>query len=148
MDQFEQAPMGGGMGGFAREKVQTPALILMIVGGLYILMSLCGLGGNILGMAGVMDTSQQVYGDPQMQQFANASSGIGGIIGALIGMCLGGLMVYGGMQMKNLQNYGLAMAGAIAGLIPCTVCCILGLPAGIYALVVLNDDQVKAAFQG
>lgn len=145
MDQFEQAPMGG-MSSHARDKVQTPALILMVIGGLYLLMNICGLGGNILGMAGVID--QSMYADPQMQQLASSSNGVAGLIGSFLGLALGGLMVYGGMQMKNLQNYNLAMAGAIAGMIPCTVCCIFGLPAGIYAIVTLNDDQVKAAFNG
>lgn len=146
MDQFEQAPMGGGMGADVRDKVQVPAIILMVIGGFYILMNLCGLGGNILGMTGVLDQTQQMAADPQMQQFANMSSGVGGIIGSFLGMALGGLMVYGGLQMKNLENYPLAMAGAIAGMIPCTLCCLLGLPAGIFALVTLLDDRVKASF--
>jgi hypothetical protein len=50
--------------------------------------------------------------------------------------------------MKNLQSYGLAMTASIVAMIPCiSPCCILGLPFGIWALVILNRPEVKAAFR-
>jgi hypothetical protein len=57
------------------------------------------------------------------------------------------VMLLGAIKMKNLQNYGWAMASAIIAVIPCiSPCCVLGLPFGIWALVVLSDAGVKAAF--
>jgi hypothetical protein len=50
--------------------------------------------------------------------------------------------------MKKLESYSFAMAAAIIAMIPCiSPCCLLGLPFGIWALVVLGDGSVKAAFQ-
>lgn len=38
---------------------------------------------------------------------------------------------------------------AILAMIPCvSPCCLLGLPLGIWALIVLLKPEVKAAFQG
>jgi len=49
--------------------------------------------------------------------------------------------------MMKLNNYGLCIAASIAALVPClTPCCCLGLPAGVWALVVLCKPEVKAAF--
>jgi len=61
---------------------------------------------------------------------------------------LGVLITYGGIKMKNLQNYSLAMSSSIIAMIPClSPCCCLGLPIGIWGLVVLSDANVKAAFR-
>jgi hypothetical protein len=49
--------------------------------------------------------------------------------------------------MKKLESYGLAMAASIIAMIPCvSPCCLLGLPIGIWALVVLMKPEVKSAF--
>jgi hypothetical protein len=50
-------------------------------------------------------------------------------------------------MMKQLKNYGLAMTGSIIAMLPCSVCCLLGLPFGIWSLVVLNNPEVKEAFR-
>jgi hypothetical protein len=52
------------------------------------------------------------------------------------------------VKMKRLESYGLAMTAAIIVMVPyVSPCCILGLPFGIWALVVLCDSSVKAAFR-
>ena len=40
------------------------------------------------------------------------------------------------------------MAGAIVAMLPCSGCCLLGLPIGIWAIIVLIDSDVKRAFNG
>ncbi len=51
------------------------------------------------------------------------------------------------MKMKKLESYGLAMAASIIAMIPClSPCCLIGLPIGIWALVVLSKPEVKSAF--
>ena len=70
-----------------------------------------------------------------------------GAVGNLLGLAFGGVMFYGALQMKDLRNYGLAMAAAIIAIIPCSgPCYCIGIPAGIWALVVINKPEVKAAF--
>jgi len=38
------------------------------------------------------------------------------------------------------------MAGSIVAMVPCNICCLLGLPFGIWALVVIVRPEVKDAF--
>jgi hypothetical protein len=149
MDEFNQgpmgaAPMGGAPSGAIAQKVKTPATALMVVGGLYVLLGLCGLGSNIFMM--VAGQAEQLVADPQMQQILAQQSGVSGILGAFLGLALGAAQIFGGMQMKNMQNHTLAIVGAVAACLPCSICCIFGLPVGIWAIVTLLDDQVKAAF--
>ena len=57
------------------------------------------------------------------------------------------VVILGGIKMKALRNHGLSMVAAIIAIVPCFgPCCVLGIPFGIWALVVLNDANVRAAF--
>jgi hypothetical protein len=69
-------------------------------------------------------------------------------IAILIFLAVGGLIIAAGVKMRALKSYGLAMAGAILSCVPCCVglCCLPGLPIGIWALVVLMNDDVKRSF--
>jgi hypothetical protein len=60
---------------------------------------------------------------------------------------LNGFILAGGISMLTLRLYGLSVAGSIIALIP-TVgpCCILSLPFGIWALVVLSRSHIRASF--
>ena len=50
-------------------------------------------------------------------------------------------------QDADLRGRGLAMTGSVLSMIPClSGCCIVGLPVGIWALVVLNNPDVRAGF--
>ena len=59
----------------------------------------------------------------------------------------GVLIILGGVKLMNLSGTGLPITGSILAMIPCTssCCCLIGLPAGIWALVVLSRPDVKAA---
>ncbi len=68
-------------------------------------------------------------------------------MGAIVGSLIGIVIALGAVKMKNLQSYGLAMTASILAMIPCvSPCCLLGLPFGIWALVVLGRPEVKSAF--
>jgi hypothetical protein len=70
-----------------------------------------------------------------------------GIAGNVIGIVVGALIIYAAVQMMSLRSWGLCLAAAILALIPCIgPCCCLSLPFGIWAIVVLLDDRVRAAF--
>jgi hypothetical protein len=56
-------------------------------------------------------------------------------------------LIVGGWRMRQLKSYGLAMVAAIMALLPCTFGWILGLPMGIWALVVLMDPAVREGFE-
>lgn len=91
--------------------------------------------------------------DPNMLfQGAPNAEGRAGVMAFLVGYFgLGfvsrALQVLGAIAMLRRSNYKLAMTGAICALIPCEVyCCLPNLPLGIWALFVLNNAAVKAAF--
>jgi hypothetical protein len=49
--------------------------------------------------------------------------------------------------MRKLRSYGLVLVAAVLAVVPCTFAWIIGLPMGIWALVVLMDPEVKAGFE-
>ena len=50
--------------------------------------------------------------------------------------------------MLKVKSYNMALVASVISVIPCfSACCIVGIPFGIWALVVLNDASVKAAFR-
>jgi hypothetical protein len=131
----------------AREQVSTPAILLMVVGGLGIAGALLGLVQSLLGMGGV---PPEMLNDPNLQQLRPLleRSQSFGAIGNLFTLALSGVTLFGALKMKNLENFGLAIAASIIALIPCFgPCCCIGIPAGIWALVVLNKPEVKSAFR-
>jgi hypothetical protein len=65
----------------------------------------------------------------------------------LVGMFLGGTIILGALQMKNLDNLTFAITASIVAMLPCHYCCLIGIPFGIWALIVLNQTDVKSAFR-
>jgi hypothetical protein len=51
------------------------------------------------------------------------------------------------MKMKALEQWTMAIVASVVAMIPCSCACILGLPIGIWSLVVLLKPEVKAAFR-
>jgi hypothetical protein len=128
--------------GAAASAVAGPAIALMIVGGLALLLSALSLVGNLVGAALV--APQAAGGQGGANVIANAASGIGG---AVFGLCWGGIVVSGAVNMLRLRAYGHAMTASIVAMLPCNLCCLLGLPFGIWALVAMNRPDVKDAFR-
>jgi hypothetical protein len=51
-----------------------------------------------------------------------------------------------GWRMRQMKSYGLAVVAAILAILPCTFGWFLALPVGIWALVVLQNAEVREAF--
>ncbi len=127
-----------------RDRLQRPALGLILSGAINIVSGLLVILGNIVNLA--KGPLQQGTEDPARllgrQTFLVTST-----LGAVITIIVSPLIVYGAMQMLRAQKYSIAKLAAILSLIPCTsLCCVLGIPAGIWALVTLNKPDVKATF--
>ncbi len=147
-------------GGDASGKVAAPAIALMVVGGLNVLLSLWGLAQSVMNMMGgganaqkeaaIEQWRQAGMSPEQIEQFSGLLDIASGPMGiALNGLALivGCVVLLGAIKMKNLNSRGLAFTGAILAMIPClSQCCILGLPFGIWAIVVLNNPDVKRSF--
>jgi hypothetical protein len=140
----------------AAQDLAVPAILMMVLGGLWVLYSLYGLVSS-LGGAGAEAQMAAIEGmleryPPQLREQMNGlvammSSTSFRLFAQLPGIALNAVVIAGGWQMKNLRTYGLAMTAAIICCIPCCgPCCGLSLIPGIWSLIVLNRPEVKAAF--
>lgn len=125
---------------YAVSRVQGPAIGLMIVGGLGMVLRIMDLLAYFLA--------------PQLMRMGNQNAQFDVLtmpvkVGLeVIALLLSVPVIYGALRMKNLDSYSWAMAASILGMLPCIgPCCCLGIPIGIWSLVVLSDSYVKAAFR-
>ena len=137
----------GGAG--AKEAVMLPAILLMVLSAIAVLLGLI----NVLQSFGATDPAVvEALDNPELpegarQLLAGMTSSGGKLLFTLPTLLLHGLVFFGALKMKNLQSYGLSMAAAIIAVIPCCGPCVcLAIPVGVWALVVLNKPEVKAAF--
>ncbi|RPI70303.1 MAG: hypothetical protein EHM45_25030 [Desulfobacteraceae bacterium] len=75
--------------------------------------------------------------------FTRLFTGVFAVVGFIFAVIVTVLMIFGGIRMKKLQSWGFS----ILAMIPClSPCCLIGLPIGIWTLIVLMKPEVKAAF--
>jgi hypothetical protein len=132
----------------AEKLVGAPAIGLIVTAAIGIANAVLGIVLRMLGI-GMMNMGQQQENlPPEVERFVVAFSGGIGVVASVIGIAVGLLIIYGAMKMKRLSSHGLAMTASILAMIPCvSPCCILGLPIGIWAVVVLLKPEVKSQFQ-
>ncbi|MGI8978501.1 MAG: hypothetical protein ACR2FY_04695 [Pirellulaceae bacterium] len=63
------------------------------------------------------------------------------------GLVTGIVMIVGAVKMMRLKSHGLATFASVLAMLPCGPAWLLGLPMGIWSLVVLNRRNVKEAFE-
>lgn len=66
-----------------------------------------------------------------------------------LSMVVFSLVVLGGVRMLKLKTWGLALTAAILVMIPCftSCCCLLGLPLGIWVILLINKPEVRRQFE-
>ncbi|MBI2479838.1 MAG: hypothetical protein HYV60_14750 [Planctomycetia bacterium] len=78
----------------------------------------------------------------------NAAMGI--VAGQILAVVLSGVVMFtilaGGVQMIRFKVWGLCLAACILTMMPCSYLCILGLPIGIWGIVMLSLGSVRSAF--
>ncbi|MCY3000977.1 MAG: hypothetical protein NTV21_04160 [Planctomycetota bacterium] len=140
------------------EKVRAPGMLLAIYGGLSILLGLAGIVISIIGMPlqqqlleSFAESGQEL--PPALAPLLNSGLlGAAGAIGIVLDIAktaLSGYVLWGGLQMMKRRNHGACMGAAIVAMLPCTgagCCCVLGLPIGIWAIMVLNRADVRSSF--
>jgi hypothetical protein len=135
----------------ARQKVRPPAIGLMIAGALVVL--------NGVAMPALMGVGFAVGGfpavNPEERVLAFGMLGAMAALGA-VALAAGAAISFGGYRMYHLQSWMLAMIVSVLAIVSFAGCCAAGvfglfglpaLPIGIWAIVVLNDANVKAAFR-
>lgn len=137
--QPPESAMGGDPA--AAGRVAGPAIALMVNAGLGMLMQLLSAAMNLfaggLGLANGGNEAVQLVVQGSM-----------GLVMNCFALVVGGFIIFGAIKMKNMESYGLAMAATVISMLPClSPCCFLGLPLGIWSLVVLMDENNKRAFR-
>lgn len=128
----------------ALEKVKLPAIFLMVTAGIGALWAVFSILSNLLGFGFNAANMGDMGGN---EQWVTMMTGGIGIVMSVVALIMAGVVFFGASKMMRLESYGLAMAVSIIAMIPCiSPCCLLGLPIGIWSLVVLLDKDVKAAF--
>jgi hypothetical protein len=131
----------------ALRQVRGPAIGLMVTAVVGLLLVAVSLVINILILSGIQTGLQQIN-DPQFQKFFSSMGGGLGIVQDIISAVAGVVVLMGASKMQKLQNHQFALTAGIVAMLPCiSPCCVFGLPAGIWALVVLNKPEVKSQFE-
>lgn len=126
----------------AQAKVSAPAIAIIVVSGLAIAWSLLNLLFQMLGVgAGMFGRGG---GNERFVQLMGSTIGV---VLTILGLILYAVAIAGALKMKNLQSHGFAITSAVLVMLPCSCCCFAGLPVGIWALVVLMNQEVKSAFR-
>lgn len=128
----------------ASQQVQGPAVGLMITAIIGLVGAVGMLFSHVFNLGVTHFESLQ---NPELEKVLAATSGVAGVFSNLIGITAGVIVLIGAIKMKGLTNYGLSMAAAILAMLPCvSPCCCLGIPIGIWALIVLMKPEIKNAF--
>ncbi|WP_372723046.1 hypothetical protein [Novipirellula sp.] len=131
-----------GQGGFqppppASHPLKIPAIILIVLSSLWLLY---GIVNFIYSMMTGMPPNLGNQGNAAAQQL--------GFYAAIIMLPIINLgVLLGSIMMLKRKAYPLAMAGAFLALVPiCGPCFVLGIPFGIWCLVLLFQADVKNSF--
>jgi predicted Zn finger-like uncharacterized protein len=130
----------------AESAVAGPAIAMMVVAGLDIALAILDLLLRLLGIGIYAAGAAQARAGARGPGADLLTSGVTGITSDIFGVALAVLILVGAIKMKGLSSYGLAMTACIVSMLPCHACCCLGLPFGIWGLVMLNKPEVKDAF--
>ena len=127
----------------AKSRIQGPAIGMIVVGFIDIMLQLFNLlYYGAAGAAGIMLALEEQKPDAMIV----LGLGMLGICIGILGLLIGIFLVYTGFKLCKVRNYQMGRIASILLMLPLLNCCILGLPFGIWCLVVLNDEEVKAAF--
>ena len=156
-------PSGGGSSQAALAKVKPPAIALLIVGALNIIGSLYGIGNSALFLAGMhpaaaqqakqFEELRQQGGDAaefagMMEQISSSFQGPVGLGLNVLALIVAVVIILGALKMMKLESYGFAKTAAILVMIPClSNCCVVGIPIGIWGLIILSSVDVKNSFR-
>lgn len=160
-DDFDDRPRGRADAG--RQKVQLPGIFLTVIGGLGVAFAALGLIqlGQLPAQLdqAMAEQNEKLDKDPnltddqkkqQKQMMADIMDGVKKAAPAfyVVNLLVAAVVTLGGIQMLRLSGRGLPITGSVLAMLPFIngCCCVVGLPVGIWCLVVLSKPEVKAAF--
>jgi hypothetical protein len=143
----------------ARSLVKGPATTLLIVGGVSLLANLFfAVFGYVDGFVTPLSTrtiEQRMIADAARHgdmaalaaQESERASSVMAIFTFLSFAVASAAAVWAGFGMLNLRSYWLSVAGSFAVMPGGCMCCLAGLPIGVWSLTVLLNPEVSAAFR-
>lgn len=118
----------------AISQLKTPAIGLIVVGSINFLVGLLTLLSGLLRLAGIAQDKVPTDEAERLGYYMGTGFGYGLGFFSLI---LAPIIIYGGMKMLSGQKLGLAKTAAILAIVPLSSCCfVLGIPFGVWALIV------------
>ncbi len=130
------------------EKMKVPAIGIITTGALGALLSLAGVIATLSGSNKVAELPPGLPPEAAglLKSYLSAMEPFNLQLN-LLALILSSLTLVAGIKMLQRRSYGLVMAGVIIGMIPClSGCCCTGLPFGIWALIVLSNEEVRKSF--
>lgn len=127
-------------------KLKGPSIGLIVTAGLNAMFGLYLMASSLI----------QHFAGMAERDFTSSAERTGFYVGfwgiailGLVSVLLAPVIIVGAIKMMKGQSYGFAKATAILSIIPLTSCCfVVGMPFGIWALVVLYKPEVIAFFNG
>ena len=139
------APMHGA---YARPTIAPVQLMVPAI--LLLLLSVLAIGWMGISVLNVLLTPVPPP-PPELDEAGQAGFQAGywgvGVGFPLISILVNFGVIAGAIQMLRLKGFDMAKAGAIAAIVPCSPLCCLSIPVGIWALIVLNQSDVRRMFQ-
>jgi hypothetical protein len=118
-----------------RAVVRAPAICLIGIASLALLMDIP------MAFVSYMDATHVAQGN----DYATVAGPVGGAVGLIL---MHVIVLIGAVNMLKLSSYQFARAAAIIAVVPlCTPLCVVGIPFGIWAIVVLSRAGVEEAFE-
>ena len=153
-------PVGSGWAGVPSDpqavarQLKAPALLLIFFAVAGIVFAISGLFLKQFWVDAVIRGIEQmnlpIDANARAQLDAARNAGIGAmdVVQVVFGAAMNVVMLLGALKLMKVQSWGFALAGAILVMLPCgSFCCCLGIPLGIWIIVLLNKPEVKAAFR-
>lgn len=122
-------------------RVAPPAVAIIVVAVMGLVAALGMLGVIVLGIGAAL-----INDLPRHERAEQFVGGTFWIVWCVTSLILYSVAIWGALKMKALRSYGAAVTATIVMLLPCSCCCFIGIPIGIWSLVVLLSADVKAAF--
>ena len=135
----------------AVRKLNAPAIALMVVALISALWCIYSIFSAFLTPIEDQIAAMESLGLPFDESMYSQMGGMSQFIGAFFWaffMLVDFFIFFAAIQMRAAKNYGMCMTAAIISIIPCcwSMCIFLNVPFGIWALVVLQNSDVKRAF--
>ena len=136
-------PVGAVSKGDGLQALKAPAIALIVAHGLGMLLLLLVLSYWLLVSMGFLAVP-----DPDVAVFG-FFLGISGIVSGCLAVISTTVALVASIMMLRGKSWGFSLTGAILSVIPClNGCCLLSMPFGIWAIVILMKEETKTFFRG